>query len=62
MITTDNLRELLLSLEFVKDTTNLNDVMTRRFSENDTQISVDFSTSQITILRLFFNGSEEPSV
>lgn len=47
MITTDNLRELLLSLEFVKDTTNLNDVMTRRFSENDTQISVDFSTSQI---------------
>lgn len=47
MITTDNLRELLLSLKFVKDTTNLNDVMTRRFSENDTQISVDFSTSQI---------------
>lgn len=47
MITKDNLRELLLSLGFVKDTTNINDVMTRRFSENDTQISVDFSTNQI---------------
>ncbi len=47
MITKDNLRELLLSLEFVKDTANLNDVMTRRFLENDVQISVDFSTCQI---------------
>lgn len=47
MITKDNLRELLLSLEFVKDTTNINDVMTRRFSESETQISVDFSIGQI---------------
>ncbi len=47
MITKDNLRELLLSLEFVKDTTNINDVMTRRFSGNNTQISVDFSIGQV---------------
>lgn len=38
---------MLLSLEFVKDITDVNDVMIRRFSENDAQISVDFFTGQI---------------
>lgn len=47
MITKDNLREMLRSLEFVDDAANINDVMTRCFQENDVQISVDFSTRQI---------------
>lgn len=47
MITKDNLRELLQSLEFVTDTSSMNDVMIRRFYDNDMQVSVDFSTNQI---------------
>lgn len=47
MINKDNLRELLQALEFVKDTTNTNDVMIRRFNEIGEQISVDFSTGQV---------------
>lgn len=47
MITKDNVRELLLSLEFVIDTTSFHEVLVRRFHNGDIQISVDFFTQQI---------------